>query len=99
MSRRFILSPDAQRDYEEIWDYIAADSVLAADNVVDTFTEKFALIATQSDIGKSHPELGEGLRAFRASRYMIFYRKIEDGIEVVRVIHGARDIPSLFNPL
>jgi toxin ParE1/3/4 len=44
-----------------------------------------------------HPAL-TGLRFFPLSRfrnYLIFYRPLADGIEVVRVLHGARDIPRL----
>ena len=30
------------------------------------------------------------------ANYAIFYRPLEDGIEVIRIIHGARDLPKLF---
>ena len=41
-------------------------------------------------------ELGESLRSFPVGNYVIFYRAMQDGIEVVRVLSGFRDIPNLF---
>jgi toxin ParE1/3/4 len=36
------------------------------------------------------------LRSLSVGNYLIFYRPLADGIEIVRVLHGARDIDSLF---
>jgi toxin ParE1/3/4 len=47
-------------------------------------------------IGRTRDELSSGLRSFPAARYIIFYRENRDGIEIVRVLHGARDFPPLF---
>ena len=43
-------------------------------------------------IGRMRDDLQPDLRSFAAGSYLIFYRPIDDGIEVVRVLHGARDI-------
>ena len=42
-------------------------------------------------------ELAPGLRGFTAGSYLIFYRPLPDSIEVVRVAHGSRDLPSIFD--
>jgi plasmid stabilization system protein ParE len=42
-------------------------------------------------------ELAAGLRSFPVGAYLIFYRQIEGGIQITRVLHGARDIASLFS--
>ncbi|MGH7989069.1 MAG: type II toxin-antitoxin system RelE/ParE family toxin [Limisphaerales bacterium] len=47
-------------------------------------------------LGREREELLPRLRSFPVSRYVIFYRPMENGIEVVRVLHGARDFPPLF---
>jgi toxin ParE1/3/4 len=47
-------------------------------------------------IGRQREELSPRLRSFPVSRYIIFYRPMENGIEIVRVLHGARDFPPLF---
>jgi plasmid stabilization system protein ParE len=40
--------------------------------------------------------VGDGIRGFPAQDYMIFYRESSHDIEIVRVLHGARDISALF---
>lgn len=47
-------------------------------------------------IGNQRDDLVAGLRSFPVKPYIIFYNKIADGIEVVRVLHQARDIDNLF---
>ncbi len=47
-------------------------------------------------MGRSREDLLPGLRSFAVGSYIIFYRPVERGIEVARVLHGARDIPALF---
>ena len=42
------------------------------------------------------PELGSGVRSFPVGKYVVFYLATEDGIKVIQVIHGARDIPVVF---
>ena len=36
---------------------------------------------------------------FPVGNYILFYREVPDGIDLVRVIHGARDIPDIFDEL
>ena len=47
-------------------------------------------------MGRARPELAADLRSFPVGNYIIFYRPIEDGVEIVRVLSGARDIDALF---
>lgn len=47
-------------------------------------------------MGKACEELQPSIRSFPVGKYILFYRPIEGGIELVRVLHGARDIESLF---
>ena len=51
---------------------------------------------TQPEMGRKRPELGHELRSFVIKNYVIFYDPIPDGIFVVRVLHGARDIENIF---
>jgi toxin ParE1/3/4 len=88
--------PLAEADIFEIWDYIADDSMEAADRWVDQLDEKFQLIATQPMMGRAREELETGLRSFPFGRYVIFYMRLGSGIDVVRVLHGARDIDAVF---
>jgi toxin ParE1/3/4 len=40
-----------------------------------------------------------GLRSFPNGKYLIFYQETANGIEIVRVVHSARDIEQLFNEM
>ena len=88
--------PLAAADILDIWDHIAEDSLAQADRWVDKLDEKFKLIATQPLIGRARNELAAELRSFPFGRYVIFYMPIEDGVDVVRVLHSARDVDAVF---
>ena len=90
-----IFAPSARQDLLDIFDYIARDKPVAAANWIDKIEKKCELIATMPGFGESRPEYGADIRSSVVGRYVIFYRPINDGIEVVRVIAGDRDIRSL----
>jgi toxin ParE1/3/4 len=48
-------------------------------------------------IGRQREDLAPRLRGFPFGNYVIFYRPMENGVEIVRVLHGARDLPPLFD--
>ena len=91
------ISPRASSDLIEIWGYIADDSVTNADTFIDKLYETIQLLAHQSGSGRRREELAPGIQSFPFGRYIIFYRAVTGSIEVVRVLHGARDIESLFS--
>lgn len=95
--RRVNRRPQALTDILEIWDYIADDDAGAADRWIDRLDAAFNLLATQPLMGRARPELATGVRSFPFGRYVIFYAPLDDGIDVVRVLHGARDIDGIFN--
>jgi toxin ParE1/3/4 len=84
--------PLASADILGIWDHIAEDSLEQADRWVDRLDEKFKLIATQPLMGRARDELAANLRSFPFGRYVIFYAPVDGGIDVVRVLHSARDV-------
>ena len=90
--------PLAKADVLQIWDHIADDSLTAADHWVDRLDEEFRLLATQPMMGRARDELASGVRSFPFGRYVVFYVPLDDGIDVVRVLHGSRDIDAIFNP-
>ena len=92
------LRPLADADILESWDYIAEDSVAAADRWIDRLDEQFRLLATQPMMGRTRDELTPGVRSFPFGRYVIFYMPLDDGIDVIRVLHGSRDIDTVFRP-
>ncbi|WP_046114326.1 type II toxin-antitoxin system RelE/ParE family toxin [Aquincola tertiaricarbonis] len=94
---RITRRPLAATDILDIWDYIAEDSVDQADRWVDRLDEKLALIATQPLMGRARDELEVEVRSLPFGRYVIFYVPTKDGIDVVRVLHSARDIDAVFS--
>ena len=97
MSPKIGKSPQAFRDLDDIATFIGLDNPQAAIRFLELLEAKFSLLAASPGIGRPSPELATGLRAFPADDYMIFYREASQGIEVVRVLHSARDIQALFH--
>lgn len=90
------LAPDAENDLAEIWFYIAEDSSERADKFIEMLDAKFELLATHPEMGKARPELLAGIRSFPINSYVVFYRPIKDGVQILRVLNGARDIEAIF---
>ena len=82
--------------HDDIWDYIARHSIPNADRFVDRIERRFALLADNPGLGVTREDLRPGLRCFTHARHLIYYRAIRSGIEVVRVVHGARKQETLF---
>lgn len=99
---KFTLSPEAVDDLEIIWTYIARDNPRAADDVIESAYRLCGVLGEHPELGRvrefSQRELA-GLRSFVITdfpNYVIFYRVKGKGVEIVRVLHGARDIERLF---
>ena len=87
----------AQGDLDEIWSHIGAFDVRAADHWLDGVERRFKVLAKQAQAGQARPDLAPELRFLPVGNYLIFYRPIENGVEIARVIHGARDYgPDFF---
>jgi toxin ParE1/3/4 len=93
---RVLRRPQAAADILDIWDFIAEDSLEQADAWIDRLDESLRLLASQPLMGRARPELVDGLRSRPFERYVIFYLPLSDGIDVVRVLHSARDIEAIF---
>lgn len=86
----------ADADMLEIWLYIAHGSIPAANRQLELFDEKFRLLGASPLVGTPCPELAEGLRFFPVGNYVLFYRIEHDVPVIVRVLHGSRDLSSMF---
>ena len=89
---RVLKTPEAELDLIEIAAYIEADNAAAAERLLDKLDEKCRLLSEFLGLGRSREELAESLRSFPVGNYVIFYLPFTDGINVIRVLHGARDI-------
>ena len=89
-------TPEAVDSLLEIWDFVAQDSVSAADRLLRRIDDVIQRLALNPLIGEVRPDLAPDLRCFSTGNYVILYRPTADGILVVLVTHGARDIPALY---
>ncbi len=90
-----VVRPGAFVDLADIWAFIANDSVKHADRFAALIDREFRALARQPQMGRSRPELAIDLRSFPVGRYVIFYVPTPRGVEIARVLHGARDIESV----
>jgi toxin ParE1/3/4 len=94
----FRLSAAAQGDLEDRWLHIAQDNPQAADRLLDAIEKKPVMLAKHPHLGRKCDELGPNLHRFPADSCVIFYRIQTRHIETVRILHGARDIETVFKP-
>lgn len=94
--KRYRLVASARVDLVSIHKFIAHDNPAAADRLIHDLKQKFRTLASQPLMGQQRSELAANLRSFSVGNYVIFYRPVQKGIEVARVIHAARDIGSQF---
>ena len=78
-----------------IWLYIAQDNPSAADRLLDTIEEKGRLLSGNPKLGQARPDIAEGFRYLPVGRYLMLYREIPGGVELVRVVHGMRMLNDL----
>ncbi len=88
-----------ERDLEVIWDYIAQDNPEAAESCLRKIDAQFHKLAENPFIGRERKDLAVRLRSFADGNYVVFYQPTVtgDGVEIVRVIEGHRNItPDMF---
>ena len=93
MSRSLILSPQAQRDIEEIADYtIAMWGVTRAKTYVGEIQVALKTLAKSPNIGRDCNFIRKGYRKYPVGSHMLFYRLIESGIDVIRILDQRMDV-------
>jgi plasmid stabilization system protein ParE len=91
---RYVLGVGARDDLLAIWEYIARDSLDAADSLIASLFDAFALIAQNPGIGHSRRDLTDlPILFWPVGAYLVLYRKPKACVEVIAVVHGMRDIP------
>ena len=93
---KVIYTKPATLDLREIRNYIKKDNEPAARNLINAIREKCVTYSLRPYIGQESEEYGAGVRRFPHGNYVVFYRPIDDGIAIVHVFHGARNLPDAF---
>ena len=100
MAHKVDIRPRARLDVVELATFIGKDSVSAANHFLDASENTFGFLAKSPRIGAVYQTKNErlhGLRVFRVkgfSNHLTFYLETNNGIEIVRVLHGARDLDA-----
>lgn len=94
--KQCIFSPRARKDFSEILDFIGKTSPDSALDFVTRLQLMCERLAEMPELGRKRDDLLPGMRAFPIERYTILYRIRKSGVEIVRVLHGARDIEGIF---
>jgi toxin ParE1/3/4 len=88
----YSLRPRAEADLEEIWLYTRDRwSLEQAESYLRAMSEAFAGLASGSLVGRVS-NVRNGYLKYAVGSHLIFYVKIADGVEVVRVLHERMDV-------
>jgi toxin ParE1/3/4 len=92
----FTRTQRADHDIEKIVSYISSKNPNAALSWLENIEAKFEAIGITPSMGVSRPDVRPELRSFSFGNYLILYRKVGGGAEIIRVVHGARDWQKSF---
>ncbi len=84
----------ARNDLRAIHEFIADDKPKAASQYMAILKQSCQLLADSPLLGVQREEY-RGLFKFPVDNYLIFYRPTKTGIEVIRILHGSRDIEPI----
>ena len=89
-------SDAAQSDLLDIVVFIARDNPRAAEDWLAAIEERCRLLADHPLTGEPRPGFGvAGCRSVSAGAYVIFFRPMQSGVEIARIVHGSRDLGQL----
>ena len=91
----FKKTAQAEEDLIDIWLYVAQGNPVAADELLETFEEKGWLLADNPKLGQARPDIATDFRYFPVGHYLMLYREITEGIELIRVVQGMRLLTNL----
>jgi toxin ParE1/3/4 len=90
--REIRLSRQARDDIGQIWDYLAAQNLQIADRVLQRLDARFEVLQQFPETGVHRRDIDDTARMLIEHPYIIFYRIIPNGVQITRILHGARNI-------
>lgn len=94
------ITPVAARDLQEIYQFLASESIETAEQTINTILSSIRRI---EEFPESAPLLRarfkrrDNMRFLRAGSYLVFYRVIDDAVAIYRVLHGRRKYLNLLD--
>jgi toxin ParE1/3/4 len=96
--KQFVLTPLASRDLNEIWEYLSEDNIEAADRMLAAIEKAMQKLARQPGIGHLREDLADRRHRFLlVHSYLIVYRTSTKPLQVIRVLHAARDVQTILD--
>jgi len=93
---RVFFTRQAREDLIDIWLHIAEDDPQAADRVLDRLDEAADYFARHPEMGAARDDIRPGLRYLISDPCLLLYRITDGGVEIVRAVHGRRDLFGLY---
>jgi toxin ParE1/3/4 len=84
----------AEEDLIEIWNYVGQHDIRAADRLLDDLEARLQLLARYPLAGPVREDMPAGIRHLVIDDYLAFYRLSDDAVEVIRILHGRRNITA-----
>ena len=91
------ISSDALADLDEVWFTSPQTTCGTPTGSSTVWLIPFQTLSVAPLAGRVRDELGFGLRCLPVDRYLVFYRVLQADVEVVRILHGGRDLGTVFN--
>jgi len=97
MTGSFVLSPRAQKDFEEIWDFTAERWGLdQAESYAYDLWSRIKAIAANPVLGQDCSNIRPGYHKIRCGSHLLCYRLVPEGVDVVRILHERMDFERHF---
>ncbi|HJU39967.1 MAG TPA: type II toxin-antitoxin system RelE/ParE family toxin [Tahibacter sp.] len=88
---KLLITNRAEADLLEIWNYIAEDNPSAANRQLRQIAASCERLAAYPGMSFARPDICAGVRSWPVGAYLVLHRHVDGVVEIVRVMHGARD--------
>jgi toxin ParE1/3/4 len=96
---RISLTGDARQDLKGIYDFITDDNITAAQKQIRRLQERWRVLLDQPRIGTKRDDIRPDMRSITEGNYAIFYRVVDSGIQIIRVLHTSMDAVRAFKQM
>ena len=96
---RYIIAPSASQGLNKIADYFLVVNIEAGEKLFRKFYKKFQQLVQFPKLGRSYSHIKPSLRGLPLDGYIIFYRVINETVEILRIVNGRQDLDALFSEI
>lgn len=93
----YIIAPSASQDLNNIAEYFLKQNVQAGEKFFLKFNRKCKQLIQFPHLGRPYNHLKPSLRGLSLDGYIIFYRFIDETLEILRIVNGRQDLDALFD--